>query len=784
MTMKNIYTLLFILTCLLITGSCKDEETTVCKVVVIHSQDEAGAEGQLFQDYMEKRFEQEGIHADIRHLYLNLAKEPMLSNENNHQSEYAEFLSEWNPEVILVNQDLALTWLLRTGKPELRNDANYVLNRIFTRVPVVVAGVNLLNRQELAAYPNITGFEDRMDIAQNLKLAREITGGSSVHIELDYTDYDQKLRTFIRQQIKDNKHILNNASFRISTQDPEKLRKTYPETTVLTFLSASDPEKNRNGKESTDSLRGVREMEQFLKNCKDPIYAQLQVKFDAFSNTFIHHSGIPQLTAIRTQYDNRNRYILGGYFSSMETQIDDQVNYAAQILRGAKAQNLPFAIHQKGFYMDYKAMTQFKPAPLRYKDWKDKFEIMNAPLEERNPLLFWSIITGIGLAFAGIFILISRYLYFLPLQKEMNQWNTLRKKHQMRNMVMDNADTYLWYLSNNSLKLSSSVRKKYNLPNRLPLDTLHKFVLSDSQPALNRFLDYASHPGKNKVRFHLSWTGKPEDTHWYELIYTVSRENILEKRIMGIGTRIDDIIETENKLTDIQGEIDEMQQKQYFLNSISHDLRTPLNAVTGFAQLMATDDIHLSAEELKEYNQAIVENSEQMKKMIASVIDHKENYDDNIVLNPLKFSVSFFLKQVYQTHQILIPSRLEFLLEQEDTDRFLFVDLEKTRLVLNNFLGNAIKFTPTGQITIGWKYLPESEEIMIYCRDTGIGMKETDRARVFDPFFKVQENAKGTGLGLSISQTIIRKQNGIIGVDSAPDKGSTFWFKFKEYKES
>ena len=104
----------------------------------------------------------------------------------------------------------------------------------------------------------------------------------------------------------------------------------------------------------------------------------------------------------------------------------------------------------------------------------------------------------------------------------------------------------------------------------------------------------------------------------------------------------------------------------------------------------------------------------------------------------------------------------------------LKTDPQRVMQVISNFVNNAIKFTEKGSITISYKR--EGNYLRVNVQDTGIGISEDDRKRIFERFIKINEFKQGTGLGLTISRTIIESLNGAIGVDSVKGSGSTFWF--------
>ncbi len=107
--------------------------------------------------------------------------------------------------------------------------------------------------------------------------------------------------------------------------------------------------------------------------------------------------------------------------------------------------------------------------------------------------------------------------------------------------------------------------------------------------------------------------------------------------------------------------------------------------------------------------------------------------------------------------------------------RILYTDRNRLIQVITNFLTNAIKFTESGIITMGYR-LKDKHTIYFYVSDTGCGMSDEQCQHVFERFVKYNSFIQGTGLGLSICKMIIEKMGGEIGVNSIPDKGSVFWF--------
>lgn len=382
---------------------------------------------------------------------------------------------------------------------------------------------------------------------------------------------------------------------------------------------------------------------------------------------------------------------------------------------------------------------------------------------------------------AAIFLIVIAVLaaaiLFYIISKNVRLTQSLQKERQLRNLVRDYTKYVVWTVRDEYVTFSGKYTDAAGIPSlQMSLTELSTYVLPDSKASWQSFIDFNKKEGRRQIRLHIQFGSEP---HWYEMDYVVKAG--LQKHVSGIMMCVDYLVEQEKKMQELQSETQEVSLKQSFLSNISHDLRTPLNAVSGFTQLMTADGIELSDEEMKEYNALIHQNSELMLRMIDGVMMKSQLETGEMKMKPTEISATDFIEATYQTHAILVPRNIEFIVSQDSPDRKVLFDRHRTQQVINNFLSNAFKFTPEGSVTVGWQYLQESDEVEFFCQDTGIGVKEEDRIHLFDRFYKVEENAKGTGLGLDISRTIIEKQDGKIGVESEYGKGSRFWFRFKQH---
>lgn len=129
-----------------------------------------------------------------------------------------------------------------------------------------------------------------------------------------------------------------------------------------------------------------------------------------------------------------------------------------------------------------------------------------------------------------------------------------------------------------------------------------------------------------------------------------------------------------------------------------------------------------------------------------------------------------FVAKTYRANNVQVPSHIEFV-QKTSEDAIIEVDADRLTQVLNNFISNAIKNTPSGSITLGWTV--NEGEVDIYVEDTGVGISEENQKTIFEKYTKF-DGKSGAGLGLNICKTIVERQNGSIRVSSELGKGSRF----------
>ncbi|MEG1860409.1 MAG: ATP-binding protein [Bacteroidaceae bacterium] len=280
---------------------------------------------------------------------------------------------------------------------------------------------------------------------------------------------------------------------------------------------------------------------------------------------------------------------------------------------------------------------------------------------------------------------------------------------------------------------------------------------------------------------------KDHDQHRYSWIHTFCcvqkyDEEGLPAIITGATVDISKQKELERKLRDAK-ELAELndKQKSMFLSNLSQEMRTPLNTIIGFSNLMATTD---KVEEKTEYAQIIKANNTLLLQL----------FDDILILSKIEANTFDFTYKLVDANQLF--EKLEASLTKNAQNSFVDISfterlhggvkicIDEMRLmqVMDHFISNAMKNTHEGSIEFGYRRNRDGR-LYFFVTDTGEGIPEEKQKLIFNRFLKLDPSKPGFGLGLSICESLVTKMEGQIGVMSKIGKGSTFWFIIPEHNE-
>ena len=453
-----------------------------------------------------------------------------------------------------------------------------------------------------------------------------------------------------------------------------------------------------------------------------------------------------------------NGGMIGGYISSAERLNTNMITIIEQMLEGKKSYELSnLATIDPQYIFNYISFIENGISP---DNIPSNSIIYNEPESNIKKYIFHII----AIIFIIILIIFSIYTYMLLKQKTVNDEKIkLLNKHK--------------YLFNNMPIPYSSIKVIRNNKSEIV-----NYKIEEVNPAFqNLFPNYKSFINKEGKDIHpesfnsqinqIKEVINSDDNVSYNE-FQISSKKIIKSFLKkssenSIGVFYIDNTELYKALNDANAA---NQLKSAFLANMSHEIRTPLNAIVGFSELILTS---ATESEKIEYGQIIENNSNILLNLINDILDlskieagyidlYKEDFDLVNLINDLCSTFSFRMKE-----EVKLLTCIPF--------QHYIINWDKKRItqIITNFMTNAIKFTKKGYIEMG--FYSKDKGIVIYVKDTGIGIKDIDKNKIFERFEKINEFAQGTGLGMSICKAIIDSYGGEIGFDSEEGKGSNFW---------
>lgn len=219
--------------------------------------------------------------------------------------------------------------------------------------------------------------------------------------------------------------------------------------------------------------------------------------------------------------------------------------------------------------------------------------------------------------------------------------------------------------------------------------------------------------------------------------------------------------------------------KTSFINNISHEIRTPLNGILGFGQILTDPD--LKQEEKDQYLFILNESSERLINTVTNFMEISMVTSGNQEVNKKNFYPEYVINEIGRQYREICESKnLALTLEFPDADKNIRINTDKELLckILRHLMDNAVKFTPSGSVTLGCEL--KGKDFLFYVKDTGTGISEEGKQTIFKNFMQ-EDNSytrgyEGCGLGLSIASGLIELLGGTIWLESEKGQGSTFFF--------
>jgi len=404
------------------------------------------------------------------------------------------------------------------------------------------------------------------------------------------------------------------------------------------------------------------------------------------------------------------------------------------------------------------------------------------------------VLTSIQTYKGWFFISISAVIIFLLIQREIKIKNklieTINSSEQWHSLIasnIPNTHVFLFDDDNRIILCKGSVIEKYGFRNE---DIQGKRI--HEMPVDNIFLRYA------QLYLHDVLIGKNLDKEvllggdWFE-IKSVPVKNRKEEIIAGIilFTDINLRKEHDKELNRAKEQAEESDRlKSAFLANISHEVRTPLNGLVGFSEILASSKT--SDKQKEKYHKIIKSSGKQLLRIIEDLLDISRIEVNQVSVHKTVFTLNKFLSVIKATFDEYESTKKKGLVIRlnnffEEEKDIVYADKTRLQQVLSNLLSNATKFTEQGTIELGYSF-SDNKSLLFYVKDSGIGIPPDKINLIFERFRQVEETSHlyprdGSGLGLAISKGLVTAMGGQIWVESERGKGSTFYFTIPYYKD-
>lgn len=256
--------------------------------------------------------------------------------------------------------------------------------------------------------------------------------------------------------------------------------------------------------------------------------------------------------------------------------------------------------------------------------------------------------------------------------------------------------------------------------------------------------------------------------------------------VLGISTDITERKRYEKALVEALEKAEESDRlKSAFLANMSHEIRTPLNGIIGFSKYLRNFP-DTSREETLKFLNIICNSADHLLNLINDIIDISKIEVGQIKITPESINLNALLNEIYAFYYSANPDLskhgvgFRITTSLSDAESSIVVDKVRLRQILNNLIGNALKFTKSGSVEFGYELTTDRNYVKFFVKDTGIGISKDKVELIFQRFrqadIDITKKFGGTGLGLAISKSLVELMGGNIWVDSQPEIGSTFYF--------
>lgn len=743
---KKLYYIAFILCCLLWGIQNVSAASRRYKIDVVHSYERNYHDADRYRRLLEKELKANGLEVEIREFFLN-CDELGYDDELARASFFIDESAKRGTDLIAIFNNQALFSLLKCDNPKLRN------------TPVVFSGAYFPDKELVGQYPNVTGYVDIPDYVRTVRMIERLMGKCRIAVMVGSGMLDDSLWKNVVRECSNagiethegdlSLHVWNHRV--VKDPDQEDKGAFYNEqidtTVVMRVMSEKMP---------------LRTIQLAARGSKTYLMQTSRTYNSLDAPEFFTN---PSFGAINEGFGSNDK-MLGGYFTPLETQMEEMAGSIALRLRGGMpAQQMIQG--RKQYVLNWNVLQRYG---ISEKNLPAEYQVMYTPFSERYK---YSILSGYILG--GVFVCFVIFSLTRSLLRERKRKKeallNLKYEHETLKLAIEGGTTYAWRIRDGKLSFDSHFYKLISRPEQsVTMEQIMNFVHPDDRERFNRNLQGGNQQEEYKGEYRCKFNGQYQ---WWEFRYSLVANDTLAPVVTGLLQNIQQVKDREAELIHARQLAEKAELKQSFLNNMSHEIRTPLNAIVGFSNLLI-ENPDFSEEEKLEFIELINTNNDLLLKLINDILELSRIESGSISFQEKKHDLRLLLLSYYQTFSVQIKPELEFLQDFPDRNVSVMADSMRLQQVVTNFLTNANKFTLKGYIKLGYRLVPDKKEVCIFVEDTGKGIPADELAMVFSRFYKRDEFVQGTGLGLSICQSIVERMQGRIEVESEEGKGSCF----------
>lgn len=460
------------------------------------------------------------------------------------------------------------------------------------------------------------------------------------------------------------------------------------------------------------------------------------------------------------RYSYFNYGILGGYFCDVNDFNDMVLEGLSELISDRDMSQIPFREPEYAPYIDYEKMEKLEIEESRCPEGTIFINRKENKWETYRGYVYADVITLLVIIFSLILYIVTRKRPIIRRDYD-NLVNSMPLGFMQVLMVLDKNGTIKKIEYSERNRHLREIIEDYNLRDAIKdnekahwqetIDIIRANkktkAITIKVPDSDTYFEFIICPDKHS-----------NDTYFFANIFVI---DVSDKM------RIENVLrETAKKAI----EADNM--KTTFLANMSHEIRTPLNAIVGFSHLLCrTND----RKKMDQFIDIIETNNQLLLKLIGDVLDISKADSNKLQFNMQTVDINAIIDSACRS--IDMSQKPEVRLEKNLPMEKCMVTSDPYRLqqVLGNMITNAVKFTERGYIEVG--YTSEGDKLRLYVKDTGLGLSEADKSKLFTRFTELNAFVQGTGLGLSISKAIVEKLGGQMKAESeGRGKGSVFSF--------